>query len=197
MNSESKQFFVLEGTDLSGKTTIAKLLAHSQNAELLKSPPVPFESIKQYVLENGAPLARFCYFLASNLQISSMAREILTKKSVVCDRYLWSTIAYHSAIESISPQKIVRIVEPLLPAFLIPSCLIYLKVDRQTQLSRANGRADDRLQRGLLLSENFQQRLTMAYEEIKNVLNAPRIEVDTSELTVSESLKRILDKIES
>jgi dTMP kinase len=196
MNTSSpKPFIVLEGADLSGKTTIANLLAQSLDAKLLKSPPSPFEGIKQSVLEDSAPLARFYYFLASNLQISKMANEIIADKQVICDRYLWSTIAYHSAIENISPQDLVKFVEPLLQFMLMPNVVVYLTVNRQSQLSRAKDKTDDRFQLDLLLSDKFQRKLNAAYEKTKNLIKVAWLEVDTSNLSISETLQEIVSGI--
>ena len=195
--SFSNPFVVLEGIDLSGKTTMANLLAHSFDAELLKSPPSPFESIKQSVLEEAAPLARLYYFLASDIQISKMASEILARKRVICDRYLWSTLAYHSAIENIPPQYLVDFAKPLLRSLLMPDLVIYLKVNRESQLSRAKKRADDRFQHDLLLSDKFQQILNESYEQTKILVEIPWLEIDTSNVSVSESLQEIVAGIRS
>lgn len=191
----SKRFIVLEGADLTGKTTIANFLAKSLNAELLRSPPPPFEKIKQSVLEETAPLARLYYFLASNIQISSMATEILATKSVVCDRYLWSTIAYHSAIESVPARDLVDFARPILRFLRMPDLVVFLQVNRQCQLSRAQNKVEDRLQRSLLLSDKFQLSLAEAYERTRDLVRAPWLVVDNSNLSVSETLAEIVARI--
>ena len=194
-NMSARPFLVLEGVDLSGKTTIAALLAQELGAKLMKSPPFPFETIKQSVLECAAPLARFCYFIASNTQISKMASDVLANQPVVCDRYIWSTIAYHSAIENIPPQGLVNIVEPLIGSLRMPNLVVFLRVSRQAQLVRAKNKVDDQLQRNLLVSERFQQELNEAYEKTKELIQAPCIEVDTSESSISESVQEIIAEI--
>jgi dTMP kinase len=188
----TKAFIVLEGVDFSGKTTVANLLSQLLGARVLKSPPPPFESIKQSVLEDAEPLARFCYFLASNVQISKMASAIIATESVVCDRYVWSTIAYYSAIENVSPQRIVDLANPILKSLLLPNMVVFLRVDRQSQLLRARNKVDNRLQHDLLLSDKFQQKLGQAYEKTRNLIKVQWLEVDTSNLSVSESVQEIV-----
>ena len=192
-----KTFLVLEGIDLSGKTTQAKLISRLLTCKMLASPSVPFSKIKRNVLENVTPLARFCFFLTSNIQVSEIASTFLRSEHVICDRYIWSTIACNSAIENVPPAEMIDLVQPLIKSLLMPHIVVYLKVSRKFQLRRAKKCArylrDDSRQRKLLASNIFQQRLMEAYEKTKNLIKVPWVEIDTSNMSVLQTAQEIIE----
>ena len=102
MNKE-KFFVSLEGLDGTGKTTVAAALAEHLRAggmpvTTFHVPMVPFESAKQYVAEQCDINTQFLFHLTG---VSDASRQIvveLTNASVICDRYIHSTLAYHRAM---------------------------------------------------------------------------------------------------
>ena len=89
-------FIVIEGLDGVGKTTVSNLLAKRLGGVAYKTPPNIFQKIRKVIsLKN--PKFRFYFFLLS-LFLASIEISILKRKQhVICDRYLYSTIAYHKA----------------------------------------------------------------------------------------------------
>ena len=94
----SNAFVVLEGVDGAGKTTITQLLASHLNAIQVATPQVPFLDIRAAVEELNDPTLRFHFYLTSVIAISPLIKRSLITTSVVCDRYVYSTIAYHRAM---------------------------------------------------------------------------------------------------
>jgi dTMP kinase len=188
-------FLVFEGIDGAGKTTTAIALATAVNGMYIKSPPEPFTNIKQRILESAAPLARFTYFLSSNIQLSELAKVYLQRNHVISDRYVWSTIAYHAAMENIQPSELYNLAKPLIHNLLMPHYVIYLTVKRETQLQRLKIKADNALQKRLLMSENFQARLKQAYECVRSLFCVDWIEIDTSDKSPLEIVQIIRNTI--
>lgn len=91
-------FIVLEGLSGSGKTTIAKLLAEKLGAELYKTPPAIFCSVRDSIDKRADNLSRFLFYLSGIFYSSREIKKILEKKPVVCDRYVLTTLCYHRAI---------------------------------------------------------------------------------------------------
>jgi len=184
-------FLVIEGVDGAGKTTIAKRISTVIGGKYIKSPPEPFAMIKQRVLETATPVARFTYFISSNVQISALAKRLLNETHVVSDRYIWSTLAYHAAIENISPIELKKMVMPLVRVIKMPDYVIFLTVSREAQLQRLKGRLDDELQRSLLMSDQFQRRLRQAYRSVKSFFDVKWIEIDTSRKSISGVIRTV------
>jgi dTMP kinase len=195
VHNSRHHFIVLEGVDLSGKTTLAPLLANELGAKLLKSPPAPFDAIKTSVLENASSFARLLYFLAANLEVSRIITGVLKHQPVICDRYVWSTIAYHSAIENSPETNIDNILSLLINSLAVPDLVVLLRVNRQAQLLRAQNKYDDPFQQRLLSSEDFQKSLDTAYENVNQHFKAPCIKVDTSYRPIAETVNIVTAEI--
>jgi thymidylate kinase len=101
MDAQNK-FIVLEGIDGVGKSTILTLLA-AKLRELgisvaeLQGLCQPFCRIGGEVIELESVEARYFFYLASNLVVSSLVKRTLRDQWVLCDRYVFSTQAYHLA----------------------------------------------------------------------------------------------------
>ena len=186
-------FLVLEGIDGSGKSTVAHLLNNESDIYAFESPPALFSPIKQSILESAAPLARLTYFLAGNMQISEDIKDLVKQKHVVCVRYIFSTIAYHAALENIGVEDVMPIIRGYIKQLILPNIVAFLDVSREAQLSRLKDRIDDSLQSKLTASEDFQMRLRKAYIDTQNAFNIPWENINT-ELS---SKQEIIDKIKS
>lgn len=106
------KFIVIEGVDGVGKTTVAKVLAGQLGAIYYRTPSSDIESffvssvfqtrmsLREYVDRHAYsdPKVRFSFYLFTVLEASIHISKLLKDKSVVCDRYLSSTIAYHRAL---------------------------------------------------------------------------------------------------
>lgn len=101
-DGEHFPFVVLEGIDGVGKTTVGKALAATLKKRgmptiFLATPPSPFDALAANVIEQCSIASRFFFFLSSLVHASNSIRQSLSSAAVICDRYIYSTIAYHRA----------------------------------------------------------------------------------------------------
>ncbi len=96
----SKHIFVsLDGVDGVGKTTVAKILAADGSFQYLKSPSGPFAELRKEVDAHATPLERYCFYRLATQYDSDEIGKLLKTTSVVCDRYIASTAAYHFTMD--------------------------------------------------------------------------------------------------
>ena len=93
-------FISLDGVDGVGKTTVAKLLASDSSFQYYKSPAGPFAQLRKEVDAHATPLERYCFYRLATQFDSIQISQLLKTKSVVCDRYIASTAAYHIAMDA-------------------------------------------------------------------------------------------------
>jgi len=87
---------VLEGVDGTGKTTLAKRLAASLEGLYLYNPQPPFTNIRKEIEATENFTTRFFYYLAANIAAQALIEKTLAEgKSVVVDRYIYSTFLMH------------------------------------------------------------------------------------------------------
>lgn len=90
---------VFEGTDCVGKTTLAQRTAVLLGAHYYKTPPEPYVS-RRAEADKASPFLRFSFYLESMLYAMHDVSGLLKEgKLVVADRWIWSTLAYHFALE--------------------------------------------------------------------------------------------------
>ena len=89
----------LDGLDGSGKTTVALLLAADGSFHYYKSPGGPFASLRAEVDLHATPLERYCFYRLATQFDSVQIGRLLETESVVADRYIASTAAYHFAMD--------------------------------------------------------------------------------------------------
>ncbi|KAM0679176.1 hypothetical protein BDAP_000068 [Binucleata daphniae] len=99
----NNKFIVIEGIDRSGKTTITKYIAeYINNATRISFPnreSVTGKIIDSYLKNNVNlnPQTIHLLFSANRWEMKKEIENMLTKGSVVCDRYFYSGIAYSIA----------------------------------------------------------------------------------------------------
>lgn len=99
------KLIVIEGIDGVGKTSIAKELQqhlimsgiHAVLYEELEKKNEGFNKIKPYIKKNAPLMSSLFFYLASAIKKSEVIRELLNSSWVICDRYVYSTIANHRA----------------------------------------------------------------------------------------------------
>lgn len=92
-------FVSLDGVDGVGKTTIAKLLTSDGSFVYFKSPSGIFQQLRSEVDSIANPLGRYCFYRLATQSDSTQIKGLLEKHSVICDRYIASTFAYHVAMD--------------------------------------------------------------------------------------------------
>lgn len=191
MSPPEHQFIVIEGLDGAGKSTVAENLASLGKAHVFESPLEPLASVKNRSLQELPATARLLYFMAANLHVSEEIRKSDAGSRTVVVRYVWSTIAYHAAIEAIDVRTVVDFISPALRLVTLPEAVAFLTVGRNTQLERVAPRDEDGLQDELARSDSFQCRLRQAYAAAFECVPAPVHEIDTTSRTIHDVTERV------
>ncbi len=172
-----KTFTVLEGLSGSGKTTIGRLVAEKMGAEFYKTPAPLFNSVRKVIDRNADVAARFFFYLAGVIQASAEISRILETKSVVCDRYLLTTLCYHRALG-----VIINVPDFVFEPLLKPDYTFLIVCEEVKRISRLRKRGlsyNDRQEQYL----RIEQRFLLEYRkydlvEIDNSAEDPTIAAD-------------------
>lgn len=191
--NSANTFIVIEGIDGVGKTTIAKNLAQALGAVYYPTPPetlVHFKrelhdgtitNLRHFVDQLGNNEIRFFYYLIGVLYASQDIKELLKSNSVVCDRYISSTLAYHYAL---SPT--LKNIDLSNLHYLQPDAEFLLDANETTRMQRINSRgsksaSDKQIEENTLLLGNIRS-------EFRNL--GLKV-VDTSALSISQVVKNL------
>lgn len=143
------KFVVIEGIDGSGKTTQAKIVAEKvDNAIYTKEPTVG--PIGQFIRkaisgkEEELPSVALQHLLSADRAVhEEEVKKLLEQgKTVVSDRYLWSSVAYGMADREefdYEDGKILLVAQSILSAyhqFILPDLTLYLDVSVDVALER-------------------------------------------------------------
>lgn len=162
-------FITLEGVDGSGKTTQAAMLARTlgSSAMTLREPggTEAAEQIRQLLADPDTPLdpiAELMLFCAARADlVSRVIRPALEiGRTVICDRFTDSTIAYQGVARNLGIVR-VRELSEVATDGLVPDLTLLLQIDPASGLDRAE--SDDRFEAE---GVRFQEKVAGAYEDI-------------------------------
>ena len=166
-------FVVFEGVEGSGKSTQSKAL-HLRLAKagcpvtLLHEPggTPAGERVRQWLKGNDetTPLAELFLFSAARTSlVETVIRPALKRgKTVVCDRYTDSTLAYQGYGRGLDIET-ARRVNAVATAGLVPELVVLLDLDPEQGLSRKAGTPPDRFERE---RTDFHQRVRQGFLEL-------------------------------
>jgi len=139
------KLIVFEGLDGTGKTTLSREVVSRLRVqgipcvryEDIEEKQSAFNTIKDFVQTQCTVETSFFFYLASALHKSAKIRVLLESSWVVCDRYIYSTIAHHLAL------GMSRTLIPHIDALPLvkPDYFFMMSVDEKTRLQRAEQRA--------------------------------------------------------
>jgi dTMP kinase len=130
----TQPFICVEGLDGVGKTTVARSVAERIGGLYYKTPPPPYDSIRQTIDLYADVSTRFHFYLSAVGFASQQIRRVLATRPVVCDRYIYSTIAYHAAMD-----ETLRSMADV-DDYLRPDCAILLAADEYERIRRVSSR---------------------------------------------------------
>lgn len=187
----TNRLIVFEGIDGTGKTTLSKLLVETLMERGI--PAVRFENIekknegfnliKPFIASSASIDASLFFYVASAIHKSTLIKSLLETQWVVCDRYLYSTLAYHEAhganIALLPPVEQLPI--------LTPDFHFLLLTDEPARIARVEARPDSTAKdREPKIPGGFYDRMERALHTYH-----PQ-EVDNSLLSPEETISRIL-----
>lgn len=184
------RLIVVEGLDGTGKSTLAGALARHLGAELLRTPPAELATVRSSIdaALDQSPVARQLFYAATVVLASDRARSLLAEgRSVVVDRYWFSTLAYASVRADAVDLAFMD------GGLRRPDVTVYLHVDEATRwervLTRGATPADRRsLTTGSLLASKYDALLATPF--------AGRVlRVDTTSASAGEVERRVCEAL--
>lgn len=192
-------FITLEGVDGSGKSTQAAMLVQELGPRTiaLREPggTDAAERIRWLLADPEAPLdplAELLLFCAARADlVSRVIRPALERgRTVVCDRFADSTVAYQGVARGLGIVK-VRELSEIATDGLAPDLTILLEVDPAVGLGRA--RSDDRFEAEGL---RFQQLVAEGYADIAR-REPQRVVVIDGDGSPEEVHRRVMEAVEA
>jgi dTMP kinase len=171
------RFICLEGLDGVGKTEVASLLARRISYQFFQSPGGSFGKARK-IVDDGqlSPLTRYFFFRAATQNDSKHIAEILKSSGVVCDRYIYSTVAYHAAMD----ERVRQVFETT--DLLLPDRTILLVARDEVRKARLEKR--DHVTQ-IEMDIPLQKRIDFIYRSFVHDI------FDTSDTTVEEAADHI------
>ncbi|MBF0120747.1 MAG: dTMP kinase [Desulfobacterales bacterium] len=175
-------FIVIEGIDGAGKTTISKLLSEKISACFYKTPS-GFWLKHRHLVENKSSLIRFLYYSIALIDSSRKISKILKNKAVICDRYIYSTWAYHIAYGC----RFLKYIPFYILPIITPDVICYLYVSKEERLKRIINRENN-------TNKDFD---SAALEKIHNIFMEYKdmIVIDTTNLSKEEVIEILYSAI--
>jgi dTMP kinase len=142
------RFIVFEGIDGSGKSSVAKAVVgklSGENAILTGEPTKTWlgEAVRRSHEERVDAVTEAFLFLADRTAHTASIRRWLSEgKTVVCDRYFHSTVAYQAAAleGKVKFDPFEWLLEENLRISLDPDVVFFLRVNPEIALRRVNAR---------------------------------------------------------
>jgi dTMP kinase len=161
-------FVCFEGIDGAGKSTQARMLVQALKsrgveAELVADPGTTQigTAIRQILLHNDAPIstaAQMLLFSAARAELAGYIKARLTAGvTVVCDRWLLSTLVYQGELNGIDPDFILTVFQQT--SNLTPDLCFLLDLPPEQSAART-GPGRDRYER---VTDETRQRMRAAY----------------------------------
>lgn len=180
---KGNMFVTIDGVDGVGKTTVAQLLVSGCGFKYYKSPGGPFAKLRHEVDNHVNPIARYCFYHLATQHDSNEIRRLLETTSVVCDRYIASTMAYHVALDD----RILSIHDDM--RLLKPDFSFLLGVDTETRDRRIRERTD-------VLSDTKLEADSAFLDKVSEVFNSlDLISIDTRDISPAEVAAKIKEVI--
>ncbi len=173
-------FVCLEGVDGVGKTEISKRLAEQLGYRYYKSPGGKFASARSIVDDDVDPLTRYFFYRAATQYDSRKIAQILQSSGVVCDRYIYSTFAFHGAMDA-QIQSLFEFTQLIMPDYVF-----VLTAREEIRKQRLRQRPDTN---DLDFNLSLQRQADRIFRTFNHRL------VDTSDTTVDEAVKVILSHL--
>lgn len=138
---------VFEGIDGVGKTTLSKLLTdelikrgiRTIRYEDIEEKEGGFNLVKLFVKKQAPVNSSLFFYIASAIHKSQQIEKLLNNSWVVCDRYIYSTLAYHKIRKA--DLSLISNIKNL--PIRIPDFSFLVKIKERVRLQRIKSRLDN------------------------------------------------------
>lgn len=190
-------FICFEGIDGAGKSTQARMLTRrlleaGKDAELVADPGTTQigTAIRQILLHNDAPIspaAQMLLFSAARAELAAYITQRLNQgATIVCDRWLLSTLVYQGEINNIKPELIEHIFRET--SFLQPDICFLLDITPEAAGKRM-GKPGDRYERRCAKEKERMQAAYLRYAHERP--NAKTVRVILADQTPEETHEQV------
>ena len=186
------KLIIFEGIDGVGKTTLSKLLQNKLEKlgfktvryEDIEEKNSGFNQIKPFIKTQVPIDSSLLFYIASAIYKSQQIKELLKHNWVICDRYIYSTFAYHKIrnanMSFIPDMKRIPI--------RLPDFLFLIKVNDAIRLKRTKARSDNNAYDfKIKTSSNLIGKMEKELEEFKPII------IDNSYSTPTDIIKEICE----
>lgn len=185
------KFYVVEGCNGVGKSTVVAFLKEQLGAVSFHYPPEFLNFRRAVKLDQSiSALPRMTYYLAATLHLSDLVRDQLVHGHVVCDRYLASPLSLLIAEEAVEESEALKLITPFKSHLISPEITLHLTAEHQVASERIQrrhgqtGKMTPVAQRTLESAQLFRKR-EKASIRIAGSLG-PLVCLDTSELSIDQ-----------
>lgn len=184
------KLIVFEGIDGVGKTTFSKLLKDkliSQGTKTIRFEDIEeknsgFNLIKPFIKTQTPINSSLLFYLASAIYKSWQIEKLLKHNWVICDRYIYSTLAFHK----IKKADLSSVLDIKKIPIRLPDFLFLIKVADNVRLKRIKNRlANNAYDFKAKTNRNFLGKMEKELEEFKPII------IDNSHLTPMEAMEKI------
>lgn len=180
-------FVAIEGISGSGKTEISKKLAHQMPARWYATPPAPFNKMREEVDRKLSLNSRFLFYLSSVAHASWEIEHLLETQSVACDKYVWSTICYHTVYG-------LEVKNNFHHLYRKPDCVFLLVCDEEKRLQRLRARGPIKDMEKFNLRQEMERRCLVEFKkhlkhQIDNSCDDPQEAVEKILKVIQEGQK--------
>ncbi|MBS3061290.1 MAG: AAA family ATPase [Candidatus Diapherotrites archaeon] len=179
-------FFVLEGVDGVGKTTVARKISALKGWSYVSTPSAELKQRRSMSLRDDNGFLNLVFYLEAVVDTSARVKK-RGKKNIICDRFFPTLVV--DAYERKMP-GVLRILENI--SLEKPTLSIHLYADYKTVKKRLKMRSHlTRDEKRLLVNRRFFDSMVSDFRELCDV------EIDTSNQTVEQSVNEVLRLVSS
>jgi thymidylate kinase len=175
------KFYVIEGVDACGKTTICHELSKLNNWKYICTPTGFFKKQINEIEKLGDKPLAFSYFLSAVLNTSYLIKKDKYMKTIICDRYYPTLKVYYNAINFSQDFINLKNIPIVKPDKIIHIYVDYKKI--KERLKHKKLLSVDELK--LIKNKKFFDRLVEEYRKECD------IEIDATNLLVNEIVEKI------